>query len=161
MSPGTSSRSITDTRTRGGFTLMELLTTMIVIGILGGIAIPYMQQAVHRAEARRIMTDVSAVRVAVMQYREDNNNSLPPTARWRTIPPGLEPYLNNVDFSYKNLQYRIRTNNRRGRVDFLVRYPRRDPIGVALRTFERRGRDSGSMTWNNRRSRFRLLNNNQ
>ena len=146
---------------RLGFTLAELLTTMVMIGILSGIATPYLREAIYRAEARRIMTDVSAIRVAVFEYREDNDNALPPTAGWRTMPPGLAPYVNNVDFSYKNLEYRIRTNRRRGRVDFYVRYPRRDPVGAALRVFAQPGNDSGSMNWNNRRSRFRLLNNNQ
>ena len=124
---------------RGGFSLIELLTTMIVIGILSGIAIPYLRDAVYRADARKVMTDVSAIRFAVMEFREDNGR-LPNTASWGTTPPDLVPYLNNVDF---------------------VRYPRRHPVGMALRAFERPGRDSGTVTWNNRRSRFRLLERNQ
>ena len=148
-------------RSRGGFSLIELLTTMVVIGILAAIAIPSFRDASYRADARKVMTDVSAIRVALYEYREDNNNSLPPTARWGTVPPGLEPYLNNVDFEYKDLEYRLRTRNRRGRVDIFVRYPRNHPIGLALRVFERPGRDSGTVTWNRRRARFRLLENNQ
>ena len=145
---------------RGGFSLIELLMVMIVIGVLSAIAIPYMKDAAFRADARKVMSDMAAVRLAVFEFREDNDR-LPSTAAWNTIPPDLVPYLNNVDFSYKDLNYRIRTNNRRGRVDFWVRYPRRDPIGLALRAFERPGRDSGTITWNARRTRFRLLENNQ
>lgn len=146
---------------RAGFSLIELLTTMVVISILAGIAIPSLRDASYRADARKVMSDVNAIRVALYEYREDNNNTLPPTAPWNTVPPGLVPYLNNVDFTYKDLDYRIRTNERRGRADLLVRYPRRHAIGTALRTFERPGRDSGSVAWNARRTRFRLLERNQ
>lgn len=146
---------------RAGFSLIELLVTMTVISILAGIALPSLRNASYRADARKVMSDVSVLRVAVYEYREDNNNTLPPTAAWNTVPPGLVPYLNNVDFSYKDLEYRLRTNRRRGRVDLIVRYPRRHAIGLALRTFERPGRDSGSIAWNARRTRFRLLERNQ
>lgn len=141
---------------RGGFSLLELLTAMIVISILGLVAIPNFKRAVHKADARKVLTDMTAVRAAVYEYREDEGR-LPPTARWGTVPPTLEPYLNNVDFQYKSVEYRIRSNRRRGRVDFFVRYPRNDEIGLSLQTFSRPGRDEGSVTWNRRRTRFRLL----
>lgn len=145
---------------RGGFSLMEMLTAMIVLSILGGVAIPTMKVAVDRAEARKVMTDVNAVRVAVFEFREDHGR-LPARARWGTLPAELAPYVNNVDFGYKDLEYRLVSNERRGRVDVLVRYPRRHPIGDALQTFSRPGRDSGSVTVNARRARFRLLENHQ
>ncbi len=141
---------------RGGFSLLELLTAMIVIAILGLVAIPNFKRAVHKADARKVMTDMTAVRSAVYEYREDEGG-LPPTAAWGTVPAELEPYLNNVDFSYKSAEYRIRSNRRRGRVDFLVRYPRNDELGLSLQTFSRPGRDEGSITWNRRKTRFRLL----
>lgn len=144
----------------GGFSLIELLTTMTVIGILAGIAIPTMKDSVYRADARKVMTDMAAVRTAVFEFREEEGR-LPRRARWGTIPPDLAPYLNNVQFEYKDLDYRLTSNRRRGRVDFHVRYNRRNPIGAALQTFARPGRDSGTATWNRRRMRFRLLENNQ
>ena len=145
---------------QGGFSLIELLTVMVVIGILAAIAMPTMKDAVYRADARKVMTDVAAIRTAIYQFREDANR-LPRRARWGTIPPDLEPYLNNVQFEYKGLRYRLISRNRRGRVDIIVRYNRRDPIGAALQAFARPGRDSGSITWNRRRTRFRILENNQ
>lgn len=161
MSDATSVLTAPQRDQRAGFSLIELLVTMVVISILAGISAPYLRDASSRAEARTVMADVNAIRVALYEYREDNDNALPPTAPWNTVPPGLVPYLNNVDFSHEDLDYRLRTNVRRGRVDLIVRYPRRHSIGLALRTFERPGRDSGSVTWNARRTRFRLFERNQ
>lgn len=140
----------------GGFSLLELLTAMIVISILGLVAIPNFKRAVHKADARKVMTDMTAVRGAVFEFREDEGRP-PRTRAWGTVPAELEPYLNNVDFRYKSVEYRLRSSPRRGRVDFLVRYPRNDAIGASLQTFARPGGDEGSVTWNRRETRFRLM----
>lgn len=153
-----SARTLTDRR--AGFSLIELLTTMVVISILAAIAIPNFKESVARADARKVLSDVSAIRTALFEYREDAGR-LPRTARWGTVPPDLEPYLNNVDFEYKSIEYRLRSRRRRGRVDILLRYNRNNEIAAALRTFARPGSDSGSITWNRRRMRFRLLEQNQ
>lgn len=140
----------------GGFSLLELLTTMIVIAILGLVAIPNFKRAADKADARKVVTDMSVVRVAVYEYHEEEGG-LPPTSPWGLMPPELEPYLNNVDFRYKSAEYRLRSSPPRARVDFLVRYPGNDEIGLALRAFARPGGDEGSVTWNDREARFRLM----
>lgn len=145
---------------RGGFSLIELLTTMVVISILAAIAIPNFRESVARADARKVMTDVSAIRTALFEYREDAAG-LPGFAFWGTVPTELEPYLNNVDFEYKTIRYFFWPNERRGRADLLLIYPPDDPIAAALRPFARAGSDSGSITWNRRWMRFRLLEDNQ
>lgn len=145
---------------RGGFTIIELLTVLTLIGILAGLGVPSLRSAVDRADATRVVTDMRAVRQALFTYREDSGG-LPRTARWGTVPPELRPYIDGVQFTYKELEYRLRVNNGRGRVDLLVRYPRGSRIGAALQRFRRPGRDSGSVLWNSRQTRFRLLENNQ
>jgi prepilin-type N-terminal cleavage/methylation domain-containing protein len=145
---------------RAGFALIELLTTMIVLGILGGVALPALRAATYRADASKVATDMAAVRAAVFEYREDATR-LPRTAAWRTIPRDIVPYLNNVQFVYKDLDYRMVTTAARGRVDFIVRYPRNSHIGAALRRFRRPGNDSGSVTWSATQTRWRLLEDNQ
>ena len=147
-------------RSRVGFTILELLVTLIVMGTLAGIAVPNFRAAVYRADAAKIVTDMNLVRVAVFELREEIGG-LPRRARWGSVPPQLVPYLDNVSFTYKDLEYRLTTNRRRGRVDFLVRYPRNSRIGNALQRFRRAGRDSGSVTWSRTRTRFRLLEDNR
>jgi len=142
----------------GGFTLIELLTTIVVLGVLAGIAMPTFKDAVARAEARKVLTDVAAVRTAVLEYREDSGE-LPRSAPWGRVPPELTPYLGGVAFQYRNVTYRVTSNAVRGRVDLRVRYERNEPVAGALRVFDRPGSHSGSATWNRTLMRFRLLEN--
>ncbi len=139
---------------------MEMLTTLIVLSILGGVAIPTMRSAIERADARKVVTDVSAIRVAVYQFREENQR-LPAGDAWGTIPPELADYLNNVDFRYKDLSYRLVTTPSRGRVDVLISYPALHPVADALMTFARPGSESGSVVVTTSSARFRLLEDNQ
>lgn len=141
---------------RRGFSLLEVLSALILISVLGLVAIPNFKRAVYKADARKVMTDMTAVRAAVFEYREEEGR-LPDTGTWGAVPPDLEPYLNNVDFRYKSAEYRLRSSPPRARVDFLVRYPGNDEIGLALRAFARPGGDEGSVTWNDREARFRLM----
>jgi len=147
-------------RHRGGFSLMELLVTMIVLGVLAGIAAPSFRAATSQADAARIVADMSVVRLALFEFREENG-ALPRRGRWGRVPPDLVPHLNMTRFTYADLDYRLTTNVRRGRVDFLVRYPRNSPIGNALKRYRRAGNDSGSVSWGRTRTRFRLMENNQ
>ena len=141
---------------RTGFTFIELLTVMVLLGILGGIALPNLRSAIFRADAAKIVTDMTAVRFAVLEFREENG-SLPRTARCAATPPDLIPYLDQMPFSYKDVEYRLFTNNRQGKVEFSVRYPRRSLIGDALKRFRSPGGDAGSVSWTSRETKFRIL----
>ena len=143
---------------RGGLTLIELLVTVGVLGILAGVVLPTLRSATYRADASRIASDMTLVRTAVFEFSEDNNR-LPASAGWGVVPPDLAPYI-NLQFTYKDLDYRLVTRPRRGRVEFRVRYPRRSPIGAALQTFRNPGSASGSVTWTARQTRWRLIENN-
>jgi prepilin-type N-terminal cleavage/methylation domain-containing protein len=147
-------------RKDSGFTLIELVTVVVIIGILAGIALPSFQSTIYRADAVKVVADMNAIRLAVFEFREDNNR-LPRAARWGQAPSDLVPYLGGMPFGYKDLEYRLRVNNRRGNIEFYVRYPRRSPIGNALRQYRRPGSESGSVSWTLRKTKFRILVNNR
>lgn len=142
-----------------GFTIIEVLIAMTVVGILAGIAIPNFRAAITRADAARVASDMTLVRTAVFEFRE-GDGSLPRSARWGTVPPDLAALV-DIDFSYKNAEYRLVTNQSRGRVEFRVRYPRGSELGAALQGLMQPGSGSGSVTWTARQTRWRLLENNQ
>jgi prepilin-type N-terminal cleavage/methylation domain-containing protein len=142
---------MTTTR-RSGFTLIEVATVAVVMGILAGIAVPNLTDAIRKADAATIVSDSRLVDMAVQSYMQTNGR-LPSGARWNTVPPSLTEYLpENMSFSHKQLDYRLRVNRRRGRVRFEVRYPRNDAIGEALKHYRR----TGKVAWTRRRTTFIL-----
>jgi prepilin-type N-terminal cleavage/methylation domain-containing protein len=52
------------TRRRNGFTLIEVLVVVLVIGVLAGIAIPKLGASRNKAKLASVKADVHAIRVA-------------------------------------------------------------------------------------------------
>ena len=77
---------------RGGFTLVELLVTAAIIGILAGLAIPNMKTILLRARATELAGDMDVVRVATQTYN-GYTHTWPSETAAGTVPPELTPYL--------------------------------------------------------------------
>jgi general secretion pathway protein G len=61
-----------DTQAEGGFSLIELLIVVMIIGILAAIAIPGFMDAVDRSKQRRSMGDMRTIVTANGTYFVDN-----------------------------------------------------------------------------------------
>jgi type II secretion system protein G len=70
-----------------GFTLVELLIALAVLGILVVIAVVNYLNAVERGRQRRSMADMRSIATAVEAYAVDFNRYPPPSGF--TLPPGL------------------------------------------------------------------------
>ena len=89
-----------------GFTLTELLTVLVMIAILAGIALPRLRAAIYNAQAANILGDVHAVQVAYSQFIADGGVR-PRNSSWGNIPTDLVPYLpEGFDFTTDDCQYR-------------------------------------------------------
>lgn len=55
-----------------GFTLIEVMITVAIIGILAAIAIPAYTQYVQRGRVAEATSNLSSLRVALEQYYQDN-----------------------------------------------------------------------------------------
>jgi prepilin-type N-terminal cleavage/methylation domain-containing protein len=110
-------------RIRRAFTIIELLTTMTVIGLLARLAVPRYSDMKRRAVAASIIGDVHAVRIAAFtEYTE--HGAFPPDVGTGQLPPDLIDNL-PLGFSFSKSDYDYdwhvwTTTNSSGNVETLV-----------------------------------------
>ncbi len=68
-----------------GFTLLELIVVMTLIGLLVGIAIPAYRDATQRAKEATLSTDLARMREAIDEYHTDKGE----------YPPALEDLVSS------------------------------------------------------------------
>jgi len=74
-----------------GFTLIELVVVVLILGIIGAVAAPRMLNTLSTARTNAARENVQLIREAIDLYRSnDPNNSYPPAA---TFTAALQPYL--------------------------------------------------------------------
>lgn len=66
-------------RRRSGFTLVELLIVVIILGILAAVVIPQFSSASLEARESALMTDLHALRNAIDLYHVQHNDTYPGT----------------------------------------------------------------------------------
>jgi general secretion pathway protein G len=86
---------------RSGFTLVELLIVIIIIGILAGAMLMLVGSGTDRAEATKIISDLRSMKAAALMYYADGKNA-PDTDG--VGPNGLGKYmdkqLNATDYTF-------------------------------------------------------------
>lgn len=95
-------------RNAAGFTLVEVLTVVIVIGILSGMAVPIYRDVSVRADAARVISDVNTIQLAVAEYLVDNKVH-PASGEIGVMPPQLKERLPaDFPFAWGAVKYRYR-----------------------------------------------------
>jgi type II secretion system protein G len=64
---------------RPGFTLIELMMVVVIIGLLAAIAVPAMQDAQDKSRNAAMITNIKTLQLALAQYAADNSGSYPPS----------------------------------------------------------------------------------
>ena len=90
---------------RRGFTLVELLVSMTVVGLLSAVAVPKYIDLKRRANTTRVIGDIQAVRVAVMTFFADSSY-FPAEAGPGVVPPNMGKYL-PIGFAFVTPQWTI------------------------------------------------------
>ncbi|MCW8984681.1 MAG: type II secretion system GspH family protein [Thermoanaerobaculales bacterium] len=80
-----------------GFTVLELLIVVAVIGVVSAIALPNVVSAIQRARQSRTMADMKAIGRAIVLYEQDYVDYPIETslASAENLHPYLVPYLGN------------------------------------------------------------------
>ncbi len=91
---------------RRGFTFIELMVVVTLLGILVSIAAPQLQDVKRRAIAADVIADYSAVRYAAHDSFAELG-TFPATAGWGQIPPEMVGSLRTgFSFSKGDITYR-------------------------------------------------------
>jgi len=80
---------------RGGFTLLELLVVVVILGGLAAIFIPVFNRAPHDARRRACQSNLKQITLGFKQYLQDSDEKFPPVdvARSGNWAGSLQPYL--------------------------------------------------------------------
>jgi prepilin-type N-terminal cleavage/methylation domain-containing protein len=88
----------TSPRKKLGFTMIEVLTALMIMSVVTRLGLPGYQGVVLKAEAIQVVADFNVVRQAVAEYQADHN-SWPGDFGPGLVPPELAPYLNGLPFN--------------------------------------------------------------
>ena len=94
---------------RGGFSLIELLLAVSIVGILASIAIPNYRNATFRARAISVVADLDVLSLSTVQYNADQN-AWPSDAVSGVVPPELSGFLPD-GFSFQGNGYELDYEN--------------------------------------------------
>jgi general secretion pathway protein G len=73
-------------RAKSGFTLVEILIVVVILGILAAIVIPQFTEASTEAKTSSLVTDLQSVRSQIELYKVQHNDNLPGVANGTQHP---------------------------------------------------------------------------
>jgi len=82
-----------------GFTLLEIMVVILIIGLLGTIVTPHVLDNLDTAKVEKAKADIHSIEQALDQYKLDNND-------YPTTDQGLESLLNKPTISPEPKNYR-------------------------------------------------------
>jgi len=92
-------------KNKKGFTLVELLIVMIIVGVLAAVAAPMMQSNVNKAKKSEGVAGMGAIRTAVRLYSVEYSTN--PTSLTNLVSNGFinQSDLNGKYYNYGNYSY--------------------------------------------------------
>jgi len=82
-----------------GFTLLEVMVVIVIIGLLGTIVTPYILDNLDTAKVEKTKADIHSIEQALDQYKLDNND-------YPTTDQGLESLVSKPSISPEPKNYR-------------------------------------------------------
>ena len=115
-------------RAQAGFTLIELMVVLVIIGVLAALIVPNVLDRADDARATAARTDVNNLMQALKLYRLDNQRYpsadqglqalvTKPTAG--VVPPNWKPYLEKLPNDPWNRPYQYLNPGVKGEIDVM------------------------------------------
>ncbi len=86
------------TRRQQGFTLLEVMVVIVILGILGSLVVPNLMGNKSKADRQKVLSDLSTLESALDMYRLDNVN-------YPTAEQGLEALVRAPEAAPQPRQY--------------------------------------------------------
>jgi prepilin-type N-terminal cleavage/methylation domain-containing protein len=77
-------------KNRGGFTLVEIMIVVAIIGLLAAIAVPSFLRARRRSQGTTVLNECRQIDGAIDQWALENNKTSGDTVTWADITPYLK-----------------------------------------------------------------------
>lgn len=87
-----------------GFTLMEMLVVLAIIGALAGIAYPMTRSFIGKAREAACLTNLRSIGVGLQTYLQEHNDTMPALAQGRASKTDETPVLETVLLPYLQSQ---------------------------------------------------------
>jgi len=99
-------------KAKSGFTLVEILIVVVILGILAAIVIPQFTEASTEAKTSSLCTDLQTVRSQIELYKIQHNDQLPGagTATWVQAMTGQTDIAGAVGADYGPYLQKVPTN---------------------------------------------------
>lgn len=79
---------------KGGFTLVEILIVVVILGILAAIVLPQLSSASSEAQMSRLCSDLQVTRVAIEMYKIQHADAMPGTTSGVSLEQALTQKTN-------------------------------------------------------------------
>ena len=96
--------------TRSGFTLVEILIVVVILGILSAIVIPKFSEASTEAKFSSLCTDLHTLRSQIEMYKSQHNNNPPSFANFIAQMTGQTDITGAVGTDYGPYMQKVATN---------------------------------------------------
>jgi prepilin-type N-terminal cleavage/methylation domain-containing protein len=96
-------RRLAGTRRVLGFTVIEVLTVLLILSVVARIGLPRYQNANLKAQAAQAVADLDVIRAAAIEYQSDHDG-WPADVGPGQSPPELRPYLAGLSFKRGDYQ---------------------------------------------------------
>lgn len=130
------------TRSKNGFTLVEILIVVVILGILAAIVIPQFSQASSEARESSVKSNLQMVRSQIELYKIQHNDDFPVTAvllvSQLTNKTDIDGTVNNATGEYGPYMKKFPVNainNYGGDATEIVTHATDDPSAVSADNF--------------------------